>query len=91
MTRSRGAGTWIRRGRPRPARSRPWKAVDLNDGHPAVAVVAPDGNVTGAPFTIALQLSGLPAPARDGRLRAAVTTLTATAKAAEPARSSSRT
>jgi hypothetical protein len=63
-------------------RASPVVAVDLNDGHLAVAVVAPDGNVTGAPFTIALQLSGLPAPTRDGRLRGAVTTLIATAKAA---------
>jgi hypothetical protein len=55
-------------------------AVDVNDGHLDAAVVAPDGNVTGSPFTIPLQLSGLPAATRDGRLRAAVTRLIATAK-----------
>jgi len=43
-------------------------------------VVSPDGNVTGSPFTIPLQLSGLPAATRDGRLRAAVTRLIVTAK-----------
>ena len=59
----------------------PVVAVDVNDGHLAVAVVAPDGNVTGTPFTAALRLAGLPAAARDGRLRAAVTRLIATAKA----------
>src|SRR6185437_4903354 len=43
------------------------------------AVVAPDGNVTGTPFTIPLELTGLPATARDGRVRAAVSRLIATA------------
>lgn len=60
----------------------PVVAVDLNDGHLAVAVVAPDGNLTGTPFTIELKLAGLPAATRDGRLRAAVTWLIATARAA---------
>ncbi|MDX6418171.1 MAG: hypothetical protein QOG28_2791 [Trebonia sp.] len=63
-------------------RTSPVIAVDVNAGHLAVAVVAPDGNVTGTPFTIPLQLAGLPAPTRDGRTRAAVTRLIATAKAA---------
>jgi IS605 OrfB family transposase len=63
-------------------RASPVVAVDLNDGHLAVAVTAPDGNVTGIPFTIPLQFAGLPASTRDGRLRAAVTRLIATAKAA---------
>jgi len=60
----------------------PVVAVDVNDGHLAVAVVAPDGNVTGTPFTTTLRLAGLPAATRDGRLRAAVTRLIAAAKAA---------
>jgi hypothetical protein len=42
--------------------------------------VSPDGNATGAPFTIPLQLGGLPATARDGHVRAAVTRLIATAR-----------
>jgi IS605 OrfB family transposase len=57
-------------------------AVDVNAGHLAVAIVAPDGNVTGTPFTVPLQLTGLPAATRDGRVRAAVTQLIATAEQA---------
>ena len=57
-------------------------AVDVNAGHLAAAVIAADGNVLGTPFTIPLELAGLPAATRDGRLRAAVTPLIATAKAA---------
>jgi len=82
---------------PRPAppldelRASPLIAVDVNAGHLAVAVVTPDGNVTGEPFTIPLQLAGLPAATRDGRIRAAVTRLIATAKAAGRGPSSSRT
>ncbi|MGH3293993.1 MAG: hypothetical protein ACRDP7_19510 [Trebonia sp.] len=53
----------------------------MNAGHLAVAVAATDGNVLGEPFTIPLELAGLPATARDGRVRAAVTRLIATAKA----------
>jgi hypothetical protein len=54
-------------------------AVDVNAGHLAVAVVAPDGNVIGTPATVGLDLAGLPATARDGRLRAAISGLIATA------------
>jgi hypothetical protein len=61
-------------------RRHPVVAVDLNAGHLAVAVVAPDGNVLGVPFTVALDLAGLPAATRDGRLRAAVSALIATAR-----------
>jgi len=61
-------------------RQHPVIAVDLNAGHLAVAVLRPDGNVTGTPFTIPVQLGGLPAATRDGRLRAAVSLLVATAK-----------
>ena len=56
--------------------------MDVNAGHLAVAVLAPDGNVTGVPFTIPLELAGLPATTRDGRVRAAVSRLIATAQAA---------
>jgi IS605 OrfB family transposase len=61
-------------------RQAPVLAVDVNHGHLAVAAVAPDGNILGAPATIGLELAGRPATARDGRLRAAVTTLIATAR-----------
>jgi hypothetical protein len=61
-------------------REYPVVAVDVNAGHLAVAVVAADGNVTGTPVTVPLDLAGLPATTRDGRLRAAVSTLIATAK-----------
>jgi hypothetical protein len=57
-------------------------AVDVNAGHLDAAVIAADGNVAGTPFTVPLELAGLPAATRDGRLRAAVTRLIATAKAA---------
>jgi hypothetical protein len=63
-------------------RACPVIAADINAGHLAVAVAAPDGNVLGTPFTIALELAGLPATARDGRIRAAVTQLIAAAKTA---------
>ena len=49
-------------------------------GHLAVAVVAADGNVLGTPATIGLDLAGLPAATRDGRLRAAISALIATAR-----------
>jgi IS605 OrfB family transposase len=61
-------------------RRTPVVAVDVNAGHLAAAVVAPDGNMLGAPATVPLDLAGLPATARDGRLRAAITTLIATAR-----------
>ncbi len=62
-------------------RARPVVAVDVNHGHLAVAVIAPDGNILGAPATIPLGLAGLPSATRDGRLRAAISALTAAAKA----------
>jgi IS605 OrfB family transposase len=61
-------------------RQAPVLAVDVNHDHLAVAAVAPDGNILGIPATVGLDLAGLPATARDGRLRAAVTTLIATAR-----------
>ncbi len=63
-------------------RAWPVVAVDVNAGHLAAAVLAPDGNVTGVPFTIPLHLAGLPATTRDGRVRAAVSRLIATARQA---------
>jgi IS605 OrfB family transposase len=57
----------------------PVVAVDVNAGHLAAAVLAPDGNITGIRFTIPLDLAGLPATTRDGRVRAAVSRLIATA------------
>jgi hypothetical protein len=61
-------------------RRHPVVAVDVNDGHLEAAVLAPDGNVTGTPATIPLDLTGLPTGGRDGRLRAAVSALIATAR-----------
>jgi hypothetical protein len=50
-------------------------AVDLNAGHLACFAVDRHGNPTGPPITIRLELDGLPASTRDGRLREAVTLL----------------
>src|SRR6185437_9656347 len=61
-------------------RASPVIAVDVNASHLAVVIVSPDGNVTGTPFTIPLHLTGLPATARDGRVRAAITQLIAIAR-----------
>ena len=72
-------------------RADPVVAVDVNPGHLAVAVVTADGNVLGTPVTIGLDLAGLPAATRDGRLRAAISTLIAAARRMAPERSSSRT
>jgi IS605 OrfB family transposase len=54
--------------------------VDVNVAHLAVAVVAADGNVLGTPAAIPLNLAGLSSATRDGRLRAAISSLIATAK-----------
>ena len=62
-------------------RQHPAVAIDVNHGHLAAAVVAPDGNILGAPATIGLDLAGLPSATRDGHLRAAISALIATAKA----------
>jgi len=56
-------------------------AVDLNAGHLAVVVVDASGNPVGAPATVPLDLAGLPAPTRDGRLRAAISELVGMARA----------
>jgi IS605 OrfB family transposase len=77
--------SWRTLARPAPSldelRRNPVVAVDVNAGHLAVAIVAPDGNILGVPFTIPLELGGLPAATRDGRLRTAISGLLATAKA----------
>ena len=61
-------------------RRHPVAAVDVNHGHLAIAMVAPDGNVLGTPATIGMDLAGLPASTRDGHLRAAISTIIATAR-----------
>lgn len=50
-------------------------AVDLNHGHLAAWAVLPDGNPAGLAVTVPLDLDGLPATRRDGRLRNAITEL----------------
>jgi len=61
-------------------RRQPVLAVDLNHDHLAAWAVTPDGNPAGPPLTIPLQLAGLPAGQRDGRLRAAICGLLKTAR-----------
>jgi hypothetical protein len=53
-------------------RKSPVVALDLNHGHLALCVVDPSGNVVGNPRTISLELAGLAATTRDGRIRAAI-------------------
>jgi hypothetical protein len=61
-------------------RQHPVVAADVNAGHLAVAVLDACGNPLGSPFTIRLDLAGLPASTRDGRLRAAISQILATAR-----------
>ncbi|MGH3201430.1 MAG: hypothetical protein ACRDOA_04405 [Streptosporangiaceae bacterium] len=61
-------------------RARPVLAVDLNHGHLAAWALTPDGNPAGPPVTVPVTLAGLPASQRDGRLRAAVSTVIALAR-----------
>ena len=49
--------------------------VDLNADHLAAVAMDRSGNPLSKPDTIALRLAGLAAPARDGRLRAAISSL----------------
>jgi hypothetical protein len=56
-------------------RKDPVLAVDLNAAHLDCWVLDPSGNPIGPPHTIPLELDGLPASVRDGRLRAAVTAI----------------
>jgi hypothetical protein len=76
--------SWRLPARPVPSledlRGRPVLAVDLNCGHLAAWVITPDGNPSGPPVTIPLDLDHLPASQRDGRLRAAITTLISIAR-----------
>ena len=55
-------------------------AVDVNKDHLAGWVIAADGNPLGQPITVPLELAGLPADTRDGRLRAAISELIHTAR-----------
>jgi hypothetical protein len=50
-------------------------AVDLNAGHLACWQIDPDGNPVGVGVDIPLALDRVPASTRDGRLRAAISTL----------------
>jgi IS605 OrfB family transposase len=61
-------------------RRHPVVAVDVNVGHLAVAALTVDGNIVGAPATVPLDLARLAAATRDGRLRAAISGLIATAR-----------
>ncbi len=63
-------------------RQQPSFALDLNADHLAGWVLDPSGNPVGDPATISLQLAGLPATTRDGRLRAAVAQAVRAAKEA---------
>jgi hypothetical protein len=56
-------------------RAHPVVAVDVNDGHLAVAVLDPHGNPVGAARTMPLLLAGLPASTRDARVRSAISDL----------------
>lgn len=51
---------------------RPVLAVDLNPTHLAAVVVDPSGNPVSRPVSIPLELDGLRATTRDGRLREAI-------------------
>jgi hypothetical protein len=61
-------------------RRHPVVAIDVNHGHLAMGTVAADGNPLGTTATIGLDLTGQPAATRDGRLRAAISGIIATAK-----------
>jgi hypothetical protein len=50
-------------------------AVDVNADHLAAWILDPSGNPVGKAVTIPLELSGLSAPTRDGRLRSAISEL----------------
>jgi IS605 OrfB family transposase len=57
------------------ARTGPVLGVDLNAPHLACCVLDDSGNPVGSPFSIPVQIAGLAASRRDGRVRAAVTAL----------------
>jgi hypothetical protein len=56
-------------------RQHPVLAVDVNDAHLDVALLAPDGNPLGTALTGELPPAGLPASTRDGRLRAVLSSI----------------
>jgi hypothetical protein len=56
-------------------RAGPVLGVDLNADHLAACVLDSSGNPIGEPVTIAVDTAGLRAPRRDGRVRAAISTL----------------
>ena len=53
----------------------PVLGVDLNADHLACCLLDSSGNPVGEPITIPVDTTGLPATRRDGRVRAAITTL----------------
>jgi hypothetical protein len=59
----------------RQLRRQPVVAVDLNAGHLAAVVLDRSGNPVNGPWTIHLDLAGVAASVRDGRLRAAISEL----------------
>ena len=61
-------------------RSGPVIAVDLNHGHLAVCVLDPSGNPIGAPVSVPLELTGLKASTRDGRIRQTISCVLALAR-----------
>ncbi len=71
--------SWRLPARPIPSveelRQHPTVGVDLNADHLACWILHPCGNPVGDPHTISLDLGGLSASTRDGRLRAAVATI----------------
>ena len=64
-------------------RQRPVLGVDLNTDHLAAVVVDPSGNPVGPPVAIRLALAGVSHSRRDGRLRAAISTVLRVARAAD--------
>ncbi len=56
--------------------------IDLNADHLAAVVVDPSGNPVGRPVSVPLKLASLPYSTRDGRLRAAISTMLSVARAA---------
>jgi hypothetical protein len=71
--------SWTIRTEPAPhlddLRTGPVLGVDLNAEHVATCVLDSSGNPTGEPGTIAVDTAGLRASRRDGRVRAAITSL----------------
>ena len=54
--------------------------IDVHKDMIKVAIRSPGGNPAGPPVTIPVDLAGLPSATRDGRLRAAISTLTGLAR-----------